>query len=87
MALLLPNAASYNFTKPSQKTIVKPLLYPKGSMLYKSFKLRKISSSSNPDIIKIGLSFFEAEETDFNDISETDVSLDFCVTPKRIYSF
>jgi len=47
----------------------------------------KFLSECNPDIIKIGLSFFEAEETDFNDISETDVSLDFCVTPKRIYSF
>lgn len=38
------------------------------------------------DVIKIGLSLFEAEEviTDFN---EYDISMDYCVTPKKIYSF
>lgn len=38
------------------------------------------------DVVKIGLSLFEAEEaiTDFN---KYDISLDYCVTPKKIYSF
>ncbi len=39
-----------------------------------------------PDVIKIGLSFFEAEnETIPHD--STDIKLDFCITPKKVYSF
>ena len=36
--------------------------------------------------IKIGLSFFEAEAV-ISDIEMHDVPLDFCVTPRKIYSF
>ncbi|GIZ07844.1 5-formyltetrahydrofolate cyclo-ligase [Flavobacterium sp. UMI-01] len=36
--------------------------------------------------IKIGLSFFESEEV-ISDVFETDVALDYCVTPIKIYSF
>ena len=43
-------------------------------------------NSCQPETLKIGLSFFEAEEK-IDDISTTDVALDFCVTPKKIYSF
>lgn len=39
-----------------------------------------------PDIITIGLSFFEAEE-ELIDINDTDVALDYCVTPEKVYSF
>ncbi|NKI26475.1 5-formyltetrahydrofolate cyclo-ligase [Arenibacter sp. 6A1] len=39
-----------------------------------------------PDVVKIGLSLFEAEEK-ITDINPEDVPLDFCVTPQRIYSF
>ncbi len=39
-----------------------------------------------PDTVKIGLSFFKAEET-IEDITKDDVSLDFCVTPDRTYAF
>lgn len=39
-----------------------------------------------PDVIKIGLSFFEPEE-EFEEVFESDISLDFCVTPHQIYSF
>ncbi|MBC8755190.1 5-formyltetrahydrofolate cyclo-ligase [Kordia sp. YSTF-M3] len=39
-----------------------------------------------PDVIKIGLSFFPPEETDFT-VSENDISLDFCVTPERVFEF
>jgi 5-formyltetrahydrofolate cyclo-ligase len=38
------------------------------------------------ETIKIGLSFFPPEEK-IEDVSETDVKLDFCVTPDRIISF
>ena len=38
------------------------------------------------DILKIGLSFFEPEEEDI-DVNPTDVPLDFCVTPEKIYKF
>lgn len=39
-----------------------------------------------PDTIKIGVSFFEAEER-IDDPLENDVTLDYCVTPNTIYSF
>lgn len=38
------------------------------------------------DVIKIGLSFFEPEET-IDDVSPTDIRLDYCVTPTTNYSF
>lgn len=37
-------------------------------------------------IIKIGLSFFEPEPL-IEDISPSDVAVDFCVTPHKIFSF
>ena len=39
-----------------------------------------------PDVIKIGVSFFEAEEK-ISDINNNDIPLDFCVTPTKIYDF
>lgn len=39
-----------------------------------------------PEVIKIGLSFFEAEE-EIIDIFESDVKLDFCITPEKVYQF
>ena len=43
-------------------------------------------SKCKPDVIKIGLSFFEAVSTPISSVS-TDVTLDYCVTPTRIYEF
>jgi 5-formyltetrahydrofolate cyclo-ligase len=39
-----------------------------------------------PETIKIGLSFFEAEDT-IDDFFESDVKLDYCITPERVYTF
>jgi 5-formyltetrahydrofolate cyclo-ligase len=39
-----------------------------------------------PETIKIGLSFFEAENA-ITDVFEKDVRLDFCITPKNCYRF
>ncbi|MES2484961.1 MAG: 5-formyltetrahydrofolate cyclo-ligase [Bacteroidota bacterium] len=39
-----------------------------------------------PDVIVVGLSFFEAEEGDIPH-NDTDIALDFCVTPDRVYRF
>ena len=39
-----------------------------------------------PEVIKVGLSFFEAEP-EFSEVYPTDISLDFCMTPKKIYRF
>ncbi|PJB13161.1 MAG: 5-formyltetrahydrofolate cyclo-ligase [Flavobacteriales bacterium CG_4_9_14_3_um_filter_40_17] len=39
-----------------------------------------------PDVVKIGWSFFEAEKK-IDDVLPTDIRLDFCVTPERIYNF
>ena len=46
----------------------------------------KFLSECKPDAIKIGLSFFEAEEL-ISDIFEGDIKLDYCVTPNDVYSF
>lgn len=46
----------------------------------------KFLSYCKPETIKIGLSFFEAEEN-IKDISENDIRLNFCVTPQKSYYF
>ena len=46
----------------------------------------KFLSECKPKTIKIGLSFFEAEET-ITGVFENDVKLDFVVTPNTIYTF
>lgn len=43
-------------------------------------------SQCRKDVVKVGLSFFEAEEK-ITDIHNADVKLDYCVTPNRVYSF
>jgi 5-formyltetrahydrofolate cyclo-ligase len=43
-------------------------------------------SECKADVIKIGVSFFEAEPHDIPH-NPTDVALDYCVTPKKVYSF
>lgn len=43
-------------------------------------------SQCTPDVVKIGLSFFEAEHV-IADVYATDVRLDFCITPQEIYFF
>ncbi len=40
----------------------------------------------NPNVVKIGLSLFEAEES-IDDIAPDDVPLDYCITPNKVYSF
>jgi len=46
----------------------------------------KFLSECKDDVLKIGLSFFEADE-EISDVFESDVKLDYCVTPKSTYSF
>ena len=46
----------------------------------------KFLSKCKPQTIKIGLSFFEAEEGIY-DIFQNDILLDYCVTPIKIYTF
>lgn len=43
-------------------------------------------ANCKPETIKIGLSFFEAEEQ-IQNVFESDVKLDYCITPKEIYTF
>jgi 5-formyltetrahydrofolate cyclo-ligase len=43
-------------------------------------------SECQPETIKIGLSFFEAE-TVIADVFEKDIRLDLCITPKNSYRF
>lgn len=46
----------------------------------------KFLSNCNEDVIKVGLSFFEPEEF-IEDVFETDIGLDYCVTPTTNYVF
>jgi 5-formyltetrahydrofolate cyclo-ligase len=46
----------------------------------------KFLTDCKPDTIKIGLSFFEAEEK-IEDVYNNDVQLDYCVTPNDVYRF
>lgn len=46
----------------------------------------KFLAECKTDVIKIGLSFFEPEEL-ILDVFESDVLLDYCVTPSGIYTF
>jgi 5-formyltetrahydrofolate cyclo-ligase len=39
-----------------------------------------------PNVIKVGLSFFDPV-TKIDDIFEADISLNYCVTPGKIYAF
>ncbi|MDO5978607.1 5-formyltetrahydrofolate cyclo-ligase [Flavivirga spongiicola] len=43
-------------------------------------------ANCKPETIKIGLSFFETEDT-ITDVYESDIKLDYCVTPETIYTF
>ncbi|GAB2761546.1 5-formyltetrahydrofolate cyclo-ligase [Salinimicrobium soli] len=51
----------------------------------KGFYDRFLSQCSG-NVIKVGLSFYEAEK-DLPEITPEDVPLDFCVTPEKIYNF
>jgi 5-formyltetrahydrofolate cyclo-ligase len=46
----------------------------------------KFLTQCKPEIIKIGLSFFEPEEL-ISDVFESDVLLDYCVTPNGVCKF
>jgi len=43
-------------------------------------------SECKPETIKIGLSFFEAENV-IEDVYESDIKLDYCITPHKTYIF
>ena len=43
-------------------------------------------ANCKPNCIKIGLSFFESEPK-ISDVLESDIKLNYCVTPNRTYSF
>ena len=43
-------------------------------------------ANCNPETLKIGLSFFESEN-EISGIFESDIRLDYCVTPANIYKF
>lgn len=52
-----------------------------GKGYYDSFLVK-----CRPDVIKVGLSFFEPEKA-IKDINEHDIPLNYCVTPNTIYKF
>ena len=46
----------------------------------------KFLSECKPEVLKIGLSFFESENL-ISDVLATDIQLDLCVTPSQVYNF
>lgn len=46
----------------------------------------KFLAECRPDTVKIGLSFFEAVSP-WDDVLQSDVKLDYCVTPEKTYTF
>lgn len=46
----------------------------------------KFLSECKEDVLKIGLSFFEAEE-EITDVFESDIRLNICITPSKAYLF
>ncbi len=46
----------------------------------------KFLAECKPEVLKIGVSFFEAE-TIISDVLPTDIQLDLCVTPTEVYIF
>lgn len=46
----------------------------------------KMLADCSPDCIKIGLSFFEAEN-EITDAFEGDIPLNYCIIPDKVYSF
>ncbi len=47
----------------------------------------KMLSNCNADCIKIGVSFYEAENEEIIDTLVTDIPLNFCITPNKTYTF
>ncbi len=47
----------------------------------------KMLSQCKPECIKIGVSFFEATNSEITDTFDKDIPLNFCVTPNKTYSF
>ena len=46
----------------------------------------KFLAECKPETVKIGISFFEAE-TEIGYVFESDLKLDYCITPEKVYSF
>lgn len=46
----------------------------------------KFLKTCRTDVLKIGLSYFDAEES-IDDINDFDVTLNMCITPNKIYEF
>lgn len=46
----------------------------------------KFLADCKPETIKIGLSFFESVD-EIEDVFESDIKLDYCVTPEKVYTF
>ncbi|MEP6677439.1 MAG: 5-formyltetrahydrofolate cyclo-ligase, partial [Ferruginibacter sp.] len=46
----------------------------------------KFFKECREDMLKIGFSFFEAEDA-IDDVNAMDVKLDYCITPEKIYDF
>lgn len=86
--ILEPKSGSPYSAKEFDFVIVPLLAYDqKGNRIgYGGGFYDRFLSQCRKDVVKIGLSFFEPEENEF-ETEETDIRLDFCLTPLKIHEF
>lgn len=89
---------SYGITEPTEGLIIYPgeidlILVPLLAFDRKGYRVGygkgfydKFLSECRPDVIKIGLSYFDPVE-EISDINEFDIALNYCITPNEIYQF
>jgi 5-formyltetrahydrofolate cyclo-ligase len=89
---------SYGIDEPKEGNLIKEdeidlVLIPLLAFDRKGFRVGfgkgyydKFLARCKPNVIKTGLSFFDPVD-EINDISGFDIPLNFCITPKEIFSF
>jgi len=89
---------SYGIDEPKEGNLIKEdeidlVLIPLLAFDKKGFRVGfgkgyydKFLARCKPNVIKAGLSFFDPVD-EINDISGFDIPLNFCITPKEIFSF
>lgn len=89
---------SYGIAEPEDGIVIEPSMIDvvfipllafdrKGNRLgYGKGFYDRFLATCRPDVIKVGLSYFEVEKT-LIDANVYDVPLNYCITPKNVYKF
>ena len=92
------NTNSYGISEPAEGEIIFPnqidlVLIPLLAFDVKGYRVGygkgfydKFLSECNPDVLKIGLSYFEPID-EISDLNEFDIPLDYCINPNEVFEF